>query len=106
MIPQKPLEVLIDPKTMTLDDVELFTTTVVGEGLQEQFEYLHLVRQFLIEHTNWNRHEVGKITFDEIKTVMGQLRGAMQSRAVPLVTLPDSKPLPAAESAGPTGATA
>ena len=76
-IPDKPLEVTIDPDELTLDEVALFEPsgfTVTG------------FMQFLAEHTNWTREEIGKIKVREMKEVADQLGEKIKAESVPLVS--------------------
>lgn len=71
----KPLEVDFDPDEMTLDEACLFD----GVGFTASG-----FRQFLIDHTNWTKSEIGKLTMRELKDVTAQLGAKMQAQSIPL----------------------
>lgn len=72
---RKPLEVTFDPDEATLDEICLFED---GGFTAQGF------RQFLIDHTNWDKKEIGKLTINELKEVMAQLGAKLQAQSVPL----------------------
>lgn len=74
-IPEKPLEVSIDPDALTLDEMCLFDP--------EGFSWKGL-KAFLADHTNWSAAEVGKLTLTELQAVTEQMKEAIQQAAVPL----------------------
>lgn len=71
----KPLEVNFDPDEMTLDELCLFD----GEGFTATG-----FRAFLVNHTNWTKQEIGKLTVKELKDVTAQLGAKLQAQSVPL----------------------
>lgn len=71
----KPLEVHFDPDEMTLDELCLFD----GEGFTATG-----FRAFLVNHTNWTKQEIGKLTVKELKDVTAQLGAKLQAQSVPL----------------------
>jgi hypothetical protein len=90
-IPTTPLEINFDPDRMTLGDNELLRSEGrTGESIPEQMEFTHLFAEFLIQHSNWSRDEVHRITFTELQEVARQIGAAMQARAVPLASRLDS----------------
>ena len=76
----KPLEVRnLDPDEMTLDEMCLFD----GEGFTATG-----FRQFLLDHTNWTRAEVGILKVTQQLDVAKQMGEKMQAAAVPFVSAP------------------
>lgn len=90
-IPQKPLELNLDPDALTLDDIELLHWDTAPTDVREMIQFGHLFRQFLIAHTNWSEREVGALTASEIGEVSAQVRKGMGQSAVPLASKPRSK---------------
>lgn len=79
MLPNTPLILNYNPDAVTLDELCLFEPdgfTATG------------FRQFLRDHTNWTRSEIGKITVTEMQDVAKQLAEAIQQAAVPLASAP------------------
>lgn len=74
-IPDKPLEVNIEVKSLTLGELKLFS--------KQGFDFYKL-SQFLEQHTNWTPDEIEAITLDELEDVAKQLGEAIQRAAVPL----------------------
>lgn len=76
-IPDKPLEVTIDLKDLTLKEMKLFSA--------EGFDFYRFT-EFLAKHTNWSGDEIDAVTVGELEEVAKQLGAAIQARAVPLAT--------------------
>lgn len=74
-IPDKPLEVNVDIKSLTLGEVKLFSAG--------GFDFVRFC-DFLARHTNWTAEEIDAITIGELEDVARQLGGAIQAAAVPL----------------------
>jgi len=74
-IPDKPLEVNVDVKNLTLGEMKIFS--------KDGFDFYRL-NLFLAKHTNWTPEEVDAITIGELEEVAKQLGDAIQRQAVPL----------------------
>lgn len=82
-IPEKPLELNVDPDDLTLDEMALFS--------KKGFDWYDF-RQFLIDHSvNWTPEEIGKIKIGELEVVGEQVSQAATKVAVPLANLTRSK---------------
>ena len=73
-LPDRPMEIDFDPEELTLDEVILFEP----DGYTTRG-----FRQFLIDHTNWTRQEIGKIKVRDLKEVAEQLVARLGEKAVP-----------------------
>lgn len=71
----KPLDVNLNPDEITLDEMCLFD----GEGFTASG-----FRAFLINHTNWTKAEIGKLTVKDLKEVVTQMGAKLQAQSVPL----------------------
>lgn len=74
-IPDRPLEVNIEVKDLTLGELRLFSPS--------GFDFNRLA-EFLERHTNWTPDEINAITVAELEGVAKQLGDAVARRAVPL----------------------
>lgn len=82
-IPKKPLELNVNAKDLTLDEMALLE--------RKGFNWYDF-RQFLIDHAaNWSAEEVGKITIGELDVIGEQIKEAAEKVAVPLASSPPSK---------------
>lgn len=82
-IPASPLVVKqFDVNNLTLDEWELFEA---GGFTASGF------KRFLLEHSNWNKAEIGKITIGELKDVADQLGKAINEAIVPKGKAPASE---------------
>lgn len=73
-LPDKALDLTIDPDALTLDDIELFED---GGFSVRRF------KKFLAAHSNWTPDEIGKLTITEFKTVAAQLGDGLKALSVP-----------------------
>jgi len=72
--PDRPLELDYDPEEMTIDEAVMFEPdgfTVKG------------FRQFLIDHSNWTRREIGTIKVKDLKELADRVVAKFQEDAVP-----------------------
>ena len=74
-IPDRPLEFTFDPNEMTLDELCLFEP--------DGFSAVSF-RQFLRDHTNWTKAEIGALKVAELKDVAEQIAAKLKESAVPL----------------------
>ena len=82
-IPEKPLELDIDPNNLTLDEMAIMSP--------KGFDWYDF-RQFLIDHViSWTPDEIGKITIGELQEVSSLLKAEVEKVAVPLANSPPSK---------------
>ena len=74
-LPDRPLEIQDwDPEELTLDEVILFEPDgFTAKGF----------RQYLIDHSNWTRQEIGRIKVRELKEVSAQFLAQIGEKAVP-----------------------
>jgi len=78
-IPTEPLIVNLDGNNLTLDEYCLFNP----DGAAVDFPVL---RQFMIDHTNWTKKQIGQLRGGEIKEVLEQIIAKVKDDAVPLTT--------------------
>mgnify|MGYP001600189206 CR=1 FL=1 len=74
-IPDKPLQVRFNPAEITLDELCLFEPdgfSLVG------------FREFLRNHTNWDRAEIGSISLTELEQVAKDLAEEIEKLSIPL----------------------
>lgn len=73
-IPTRALELTLDPKTLTLDDLELFEPggfTVRG------------LKAFMVRYSNWTAAEVGQLTVGEFEQVATAIAEKLKAGTVP-----------------------
>lgn len=91
MIPETQLELKnIDPETLGFDEITLL---VAPEELTPK-EQIVALRAFILEHSNWTRKELGRVTVGELKQVMADLGNKFKDLAVPKVNATPSEPGP------------
>lgn len=76
-IPDKPLEMTVELKDLTLKEMKLFSA--------DGFDFYRFTK-FLEDHTTWTADEIDAVTVGELEEVAKQLGAAIQARAVPLVS--------------------
>ena len=76
-IPDRPLIFNFEPNDMTLDELCLFDPAGFSSIA---------FRQFLIDHTNWTRAEIGRVKVSELKEVAEQLAAKFKEAAIPLAS--------------------
>lgn len=72
-IPASALVVSLDANDLTLDEMCLFSP--------DGFDVV-VFRQFLVDHTNWTRAEIGRLKVSELKDVVAQIGQQLNAAAV------------------------
>jgi len=78
-IPDKALELTLDPSNLTLDDLELFED---GGFSVKGF------KAFMARYSNWTKTQVGALTVAELRDVAKQLGERLKEAAVPKENAP------------------